>query len=90
MQLRLLAQRRAAVNGFNEDFIGWGREDSEFTARLLNCGLMRKNLKFSAIAYHLYHTLNDRAHLTANDELLRNTVERKVRWCEKGVTAYLA
>ena len=79
-----------AVNGFNEDFIGWGREDSEFTARLLNCGLMRKNLKFSAIAYHLYHTLNDRAHLTANDELLRNTVERKVRWCEKGVTAYLA
>jgi len=79
-----------AVNGFNEDFVGWGREDSEFTARLLNCGLVRKNLKFSAIAYHLYHSLNDRAHLAANDELLRRTVERRLRWCEKGVTAYLA
>ncbi len=79
-----------AVNGFNEDFVGWGREDSEFTARLLNCGLLRKNLKFSAIAYHLYHPLNDRAQLAANDELLRRTVEQKLRWCEKGVAAYLS
>lgn len=78
-----------AVNGFNEAFVGWGREDSEFTARLLNCGLVRKNLKFSAIAYHLYHPLNDRANLTANDELLRRTVERRLRWCEQGVSAYL-
>ena len=25
-----------SVNGFNEDFVGWGREDSEFGARLIN------------------------------------------------------
>ena len=29
------------VNGFNEDFVGWGREDSEFTARLLHSGIKR-------------------------------------------------
>jgi len=78
-----------AVNGFNEDFVGWGREDSEFTARMLNCGLVRRNLKFSAIAYHLYHPLNDRAYLEANDQLLRDAVERKLRWCGKGVSRYL-
>ncbi|WP_417911344.1 glycosyltransferase family 2 protein [Candidatus Electronema sp. PJ] len=78
-----------AVNGFNEEFVGWGREDSEFTARLLNYGLIRRNIKFNALAYHLYHSLNDRAYLEANDQLLKTTVEQKLTWCEKGVRSYL-
>ena len=78
-----------AVNGFNEDFIGWGREDSEFTARLLNYGLMRRSVKFNALAYHLYHSRNDRSHLPENDRLLEETIEQKRIWCEKGVNAYL-
>ncbi len=78
-----------AINGFNEDFVGWGREDSEFTARLLNYGLMRRNVKFNALAYHLYHPLNDRGHLAKNDQLLRETIEKKCIWCEKGVSKYL-
>ena len=36
------------VNGFNEDFVGWGREDTELTVRLLNAGVKRKNIKFNA------------------------------------------
>ena len=78
-----------AVNGFNEDFIGWGREDSEFTARLLNYGLMRRSVKFNALAYHLYHSRNDRSYLPENDRLLKDTIEQKRIWCEKGVNAYL-
>ncbi|MCI5224858.1 MAG: glycosyltransferase [Candidatus Electrothrix sp. AR4] len=78
-----------AINGFNENFVGWGREDSEFTARLLNYGLMRRNVKFNALAYHLYHPRNDRSHLPENDRLLSETVERKLIWCEKGVASYL-
>ncbi len=74
-----------AVNGFNEEFIGWGREDSEFTARLLNYGLIRRNLKFNALVYHLYHANNDRSHLAENDRLLEETVSRKRCWCEKGI-----
>jgi len=31
-----------AVNGFNEDFEGWGREDSELAVRFYNYGLKRK------------------------------------------------
>ncbi len=33
------------VNGFNEAFVGWGREDNEIAARLYNAGISRRNLK---------------------------------------------
>jgi glycosyltransferase involved in cell wall biosynthesis len=78
-----------AVNGFNEDFVGWGREDSEFTARLLNYGLVRRNIKFNALAYHLYHPHNDRSHLDENNQLLKKTTAEKLVWCEKGVKRHL-
>ncbi|EDO6870994.1 glycosyltransferase, partial [Campylobacter coli] len=48
------------LDGFNENFIGWGREDSEFVARFLfNKGIFRR-LKFKAIAYHIYHEENSK------------------------------
>ena len=43
------------VNGFNETFIGWGREDSECIIRMLNSGIERFNLRLGGIAYHLWH-----------------------------------
>ncbi len=78
-----------AVNGFNEDFIGWGREDSEFTVRLLNSGVIRQNMKFNGLAYHLYHPMNDRTRLDTNDQILQNTLSRKLDWCDKGIDQYL-
>jgi len=78
-----------AVNGFNEAFVGWGREDSEFTARLINHGLMRRNLKFNALAYHLYHPMIDRTHLEENNRLLQQTIELQRSWCESGISQYL-
>ena len=77
------------VNGFNEAFVGWGREDSEFAARLLNYGLSRRNLRFQAIGYHLHHPMNTREGLTANQELLRKTIEEKRLWCEQGLSQHL-
>lgn len=44
-----------AVNGYNEDISGWGREDSELSWRLMNYGLKKRSLKFGAIEFHLYH-----------------------------------
>ncbi|NOQ46407.1 MAG: glycosyltransferase [Desulfobulbaceae bacterium] len=78
-----------AINGFNEEFVGWGREDSEFTARLMNCGIRRQNVKFNALGYHLFHPKNDRNRLAANDRILQQTIEQKLRWCEKGIDKYL-
>ncbi|MEW6097304.1 MAG: glycosyltransferase family 2 protein [bacterium] len=76
------------VNGFNEAFQGWGREDSEFAVRLFNSGLYRKNIKFSATQYHLYHPEHDRTNLTKNDSLLKLAIERKITYCENGFDKY--
>jgi predicted glycosyltransferase involved in capsule biosynthesis len=78
-----------AINGFNEDFIGWGREDSEFAVRLLNRGIKRQNIKFNAIAYHLHHKENNRSCLPQNDTILKNTIEKKLAWCDNGIDKYL-
>ena len=78
-----------AINGFNEEFVGWGREDSEFTARLLNTGVRRQNLKFCALGYHLHHSMNERDRLVINDSILRRTIDEKLRRCERGVDQYL-
>lgn len=73
------------VNGFNEAFVGWGREDSELAVRLFNSGLYRKNIKFSAIQYHLYHKEHERSQLSKNDALLEMAIEKKITYCEKGL-----
>ncbi|MBW6520231.1 MAG: glycosyltransferase, partial [Desulfoarculaceae bacterium] len=74
-----------AVNGFNEEFQGWGREDSEFIARLLNKGIRRQNLRFNALAYHLYHRINSRQSLAVNDAILARTCDQHLTWCDKGL-----
>ncbi len=78
-----------AINGFNEEFVGWGREDSEFTARLLNSGIRRQNLKFLALGYHLFHPMNTRDRLPINDAILKRTIDERLRWCEQGIDQYL-
>jgi glycosyltransferase involved in cell wall biosynthesis len=82
-------QDALGVNGFNEDFVGWGREDSEFAARLMNSGIKRRNLKFHGQGYHLYHPQNARNRLAANDALLQKTIEEQLVWCEKGLNQHL-
>ena len=77
------------VNGFNGSFIGWGREDSEFVTRLFNNGVKRKNLKFSAIQFHLWHDEFNRTSLTVNDELLNKTISQNLNWCEIGIDKFL-
>ena len=73
-----------SVNGFNEKFVGWGREDSELVVRLFNKGIMRKNIKFSAIAYHLYHKEKSKS-TVSNDQRLFQTISSKISWCNKGL-----
>lgn len=77
------------VNGFNEAFVGWGREDSEFAVRLFNQGIRRKNLKFGGIGYHLYHAEHSRAQLPENDRILQETITQKSTRCQKGISQYL-
>ena len=78
------------VNGFNEDFVGWGREDSEFVARLFFAGIHRKNLRLGGIAYHIYHSENIVAEqLKLNNERLEKTLSEQKSYCENGISKYL-
>jgi glycosyltransferase involved in cell wall biosynthesis len=70
-----------AINGFNESFVGWGREDSEFVARFLFNGGELRRMKFAGIAYHLYHTENSREMLESNHQIYLDTIKNKrVNW----------
>jgi glycosyltransferase involved in cell wall biosynthesis len=77
------------VNGFNEDFTGWGREDSEFVVRLFNNAISRQNLKFGGVAYHLYHPENTRKDLSQNDRILDKVIQEKVKVCDNGISKYV-
>ena len=78
-----------AINGFNESFEGWGREDSEFTARLMHRGVKRLNLRFHALAYHLHHPPRGRERLRMNDQILHQTMAERKCWCDKGLLEHL-
>ena len=74
-----------AINGFNEAFLGWGREDSEFVTRLYFNRLKRKKLTFNAIGFHLHHPLRCRDRLQENDDLLQNVTLSGEPRCKVGI-----
>jgi len=55
-----------AVNGFDEEFVGWGHEDRDLVSRLFRAGVRRVDARGRAIVYHLYHAEHDRSAATGN------------------------
>lgn len=74
-----------AINGYNEDMTGWGREDSEICARLINSKKLKKHIKFGAVQYHLYHKLSTRTELNRNHDILTKTISQKLTRCVNGL-----
>ncbi len=77
------------VNGFNEDMVGWGKEDNELAARLVNAGVVRRNLRLGAITFHLNHTERSRGAVAANEAILLETQERSLVRCARGLDQWL-
>ena len=73
------------IGGFNEKFVGWGREDSEFVARFLFNGGVLRRLKFAGIAYHLYHDESPKASLESNHKLYLETIKDKSKFCKNPI-----
>ena len=44
-----------SVNGFDEDYTGWGQEDDDLGLRLMLAGLRPKSIAPLAVAFHLDH-----------------------------------
>lgn len=74
-----------AVNGFNEDFVGWGNEDSELASRFFKYGLLKKVHLFVAICFHLWHPTNKDI-TYENKRLLSTTIASKEYVCKNGIT----
>ena len=83
--LSLWREDMLRVNGYDEAFTGWGREDSEFAARLMNAGIRRLDLRGRALCFHLWHPPASRGQLPANDGLLEKTIREKITRCEHGL-----
>lgn len=74
-----------AVNGYNNDFTGWGHEDIELAARLTNYGIKQRQLKMTAICYHLYHKFNSRVNENPNYQYYLDVVKKQIVICTNGV-----
>jgi len=62
------------VDGFDAEYSGWGREDSDFFVRLMRAGLRRKDGAFATGVLHLWHPEADRSMLAANEGKLAEIV----------------
>jgi len=72
-----------AINGFDETYEGYGREDTDVEIRLQHLGLTIKSVKGLAIQFHIWHPR--RAFTPANDDRLEEVrLSKRVR-CEKGL-----
>ena len=78
-----------AVNGYNENIIGWGHENRELVFRLLFKGIKEKRLKFGGVVRHIYHGAPSMASKSHNYELQCKTEKSQSIWCENGIDKYL-
>jgi len=62
------------VNGYDESYEGWGKEDSDLAARLYHLGRQRKFIHGRAIVYHLNHPPASRAQLPDAMRRLEETI----------------
>lgn len=79
-----------ALNGFDERYQGWGREDKDLALRAINAGLRRRSLRFAGLATHLYHPERHDRVASANDPLLAETLRTRPTRCALGLDRHLA
>jgi glycosyltransferase involved in cell wall biosynthesis len=79
-----------AVNGFDEDYTGWGTgEDSDIATRLYHLGRRRKFVYGRALTFHLNHPQLPRGHHAASLARLAETIATKKIRCEHGLDQHL-
>ncbi len=77
------------INGYDEFYEGWGGEDYDLALRLGNGGINRLYLKFSGIAYHLWHRDKFMYNKSKNFQYYNEKKKIQVVRCEKGIDQYL-
>lgn len=77
------------INGYNEDFVGWGGDDSELANRLHNNNIAGLRLKNAAIIFHIYHKEADKSNLERNIEIQMLSRNQKHKTVKNGISKYL-
>jgi GT2 family glycosyltransferase len=72
-----------AINGFDEEYEGYGREDTDVELRLQNLGLRIKSLKGMALQFHVWHPR--REFTPSNDTRLEELKKSGRVRCERGL-----
>ncbi|MCF8054529.1 MAG: glycosyltransferase family 2 protein [Deltaproteobacteria bacterium] len=78
-----------AINGFDEEYEGWGLEDSDLVIRLLNQKISRKSARFATVVFHLWHKKNSNSNLENNRQRLLELLRLENTKAKKGVEQYL-
>jgi len=74
-----------AIDGFDQSFEGYGREDTDVELRLQNLGLAIKSGKNLCLQFHLWH--EPRAFTPVNEELLLEVKQSKRVKAKRGIGA---
>jgi glycosyltransferase involved in cell wall biosynthesis len=75
------------VDGFDSDYAGWGKEDSDIIVRLLRAGVRRKDGMFATAVLHLWHAEADRGNLADNERKLSDSLAGKDVRARLGLSA---
>lgn len=74
-----------SVNGFNNDFIGWGLEDSDLIVRMVNNGIYRKDGKLGSFIIHLFHPEASRENESINRKTFELSMQGNIKATPSGV-----
>ena len=77
------------INGYDEGYVRYGKEDADLNARLDRAGVRSRHLKFCAIQYHLYHPEHETFHdMSLVRSLFAKNNKNGVIRVEKGINQY--
>jgi glycosyltransferase involved in cell wall biosynthesis len=78
------------VDGFDADYSGWGKEDSDIIVRLLRAGVRRKDGVFATGVLHLWHPEAERDRLVENERKLSDIIASDEIRAQRGLSAMRA
>jgi glycosyltransferase involved in cell wall biosynthesis len=75
------------VDGFDADYSGWGKEDSDIVVRLLHAGVRRKDGAFATGVLHLWHAEATRGQLAENERKFSDSLAGDRIRARRGLSA---